>query len=167
MLIIIIITHPVGAQPCRGKRGDLFQPDLQHLQHRGTSGLFLCILLLADFLSFLFFSSLLISWVQSIGIRARSATSTGRLWCAHCLETQAHTAQGEGLLHFFVCFFVSVCCFAYRRMSFCVRYFVCFTLLGDSTYPSGCFAALFGCLVCLFFVRVLFAFVSVMYFCSC
>ena len=50
------------------------------------------------------FSSLLISWVQSIGIRARSATSTGRLWCAHCLETQAHTAQGEGLLHFLCVF---------------------------------------------------------------
>ena len=58
MLIIIIIKHPVGAQPCRGKRGDLFQPDLQHLQHRGTSGLFLCILLLAYFLS-------AINWHQS------------------------------------------------------------------------------------------------------
>ena len=58
MIIIIIITHPVGAQSCRGKRGDLFQPDLQHLQHRGTSGLFLCFLLLADFLS-------AINWHQS------------------------------------------------------------------------------------------------------
>ena len=58
MLIIIIIKHSVGAQPCRGKRGDLFQPDLQHLQHRGTSGLFLCLLLLSDFLS-------AINWHQS------------------------------------------------------------------------------------------------------
>ena len=71
MIIIIIITHPVGAQPCRGKRGDLFQPDLQHLQHRGTSGLFLCFLLLSDFLSaincFLLLADSLsaINWHQS------------------------------------------------------------------------------------------------------
>ena len=117
--------------------------------------------------SFLIVSSLLISWVQSIGIRARSATSTGRLWCAHCLETQAHTAQGECLFHFLVWFYITVCCLLFGNIggSFLPHcYFVYLLIFRDSTYSSRCFSDLFFAL-CVYFLFVFFAFVSVKYFC--
>ena len=97
MIIIILITHPVGAQPCRGKRGDLFQPDLQHLQHRGTSGLFLCFLLLADFLS-------AINWHQSSFRYIDWKTLMRALFG----DTGTHSSRW-GFVSFFW-FYITVCC---------------------------------------------------------